>query len=531
MEHLALWFLLVKPMARISLCFALLLNLSLAQTYLVNLEDMASHACDFEGNAKRKVKVAIIDNGFENINFSSIDKSRYELVEFYSSQFIKSSGINPSFPGNPFQSDRHGTTVSQIVWDLTHEIYADAQVELLLLNGNGITNFRRAIAYAIEQEVQVIVYAQNWELGGNFDGGGFINSYVSQATDKGIFWINSIGNYGGQVHRNSVYAMTRSRLQFENLLDENQLDFILVWNDFSVDLNAQSVKDLDFEVYNNKGELVAKANRLQSGPMEGEKGNYTLYPRERVQISLPRGKFSVKVIDKSGNFSASDYARLIIKGNDGSFKFTSANSQGEILTPADNEDVFSIGDNSSQASRGFTEDGRYLPEIEMPINRAIFSNGIETRGTTNSAAVFAAQLIARLSSGLEVTPQKLREVVRQGNKNPFGKDSKLCESAKKLEFWQRRIISFTKQLFVSDKYLRLEYVNNQGQIKVGVNPAEHPQLQELVRKASGQKNPNYSGYRYFVNIDAGYVMAKPYLVVLSRSDSTAIPYTAVELLP
>ena len=35
-------------------------------------------------------------------------------------------------------------------------------------------------------QVDIILYAQNWQYGGNFDGGGFINSVVEEALSAGI---------------------------------------------------------------------------------------------------------------------------------------------------------------------------------------------------------------------------------------------------------------------------------------------------------------------------------------------------------
>ena len=131
-----------------------------------------------------------------------------------------------------------------------------ATPDIFLLNANGITNFRRAVFYALDKDVDVILYAQNWEFGGNYDGEGFINKIVSEITAYKAIWVNAAGNYGSMVWNGSykktdatdIYHEKGSRLNFEVKFDATPVTVTVAWNDFQDFENHQTQKDLDVEI-------------------------------------------------------------------------------------------------------------------------------------------------------------------------------------------------------------------------------------------------------------------------------------------
>src|SRR5207237_2496237 len=126
--------------------------------------------------------------------------------------------------------NRHGRIMAQIVWAVTGA--RPEGPKFYLLNANGPTMLRRAVRYAIEQRVDVIVFSGSFEGAGNGDGRGPINRVVADALAAGILWINAAGNYGHHVYSGPVRlgadgflafrdGTDGSALRFRNRLDEN----------------------------------------------------------------------------------------------------------------------------------------------------------------------------------------------------------------------------------------------------------------------------------------------------------------------
>ena len=85
--------------------------------------------------------------------------------------------------------------MAQIVWAVAGS--RPAGPKFFLLNANGPTMLRRAVRYAIEKQVDIILFSGSFEGGGNGDGKGPIDRIVYEAVDRGILWVNA----GGQLRR------------------------------------------------------------------------------------------------------------------------------------------------------------------------------------------------------------------------------------------------------------------------------------------------------------------------------------------
>ena len=239
------------------------------------------------------VKVAVLDNSFEGFDaHKDTLPDSTTLVEKYDSDFITRHHLGDPKQVIGFTTGDHGRRMAQIVWGVSGN--KPHGPHLYLLNSNGITNFRRAVAYAIEQKVDIILYSQNWECCGNFDGGGFINQIVKQATDAGIIFVVAGGDYGGMVYNGPVRLGPDHKqvfdtkdgqqdgLRFQSHLDENPFKITLTWNAFTDDETAGTNKDLDLLVYDENEKLVAQGGLKQVLKKDKLADGETFLAREKV---------------------------------------------------------------------------------------------------------------------------------------------------------------------------------------------------------------------------------------------------------
>lgn len=384
----------MKTLLSLTLATFLLLPVRGSTSELHDAQSVRKHfgldAYEVSSRRLEKLKIAVLDNGFGDFqNGDSRLPPSAVLVSRY-------SGISN---GNPLSPSSHGLYVAQTIWATTG---GNAQgPEFHLLNSNGFTHFKAAIQYVLDQEIDIVVYSQNWEFGGQFDGRGFINAQVSRAVDAGVIWINSAGNYGGLVHNSPVrphqdgwlvYKNTQQhdRIAFKNLYDRNDIRITLSWSDFTDSELDRATRDLDLFVYNSKGEQVASGTRAQVS-VDGQDREPSQYAREQFSVRLPRGEYSIRIRDLSGNFDTTDQFRLTINGGtaDGGIDFTDRTSGSEIMPPADHPGVITVGDLSARSASGPTTDGRMKPDVLLQLSEVRFTDGFVSAGTTYAAAYFS----------------------------------------------------------------------------------------------------------------------------------------------
>jgi hypothetical protein len=358
----------------------------------------------FASSQIRNMKIAILDNDFEGFL-----QDRNSLPE--STLYIPGplpGARNSETPG-------HGLLMAQIVWGLIQNGSNSTAPQFYLMQSNGLSNLRAAISKAIELKVDMILYAASWETGGNFDGEGFINAEVTRATQAGIAWINAAGNYRGQVYTGDLRVDPSTGLvrtpgpnntfSFSVKYTNTPVKLTLSWNDFKNIEETQTHKDLDWELKDWKGNLVPLKN-FKQGPKSrcGNEATYargnredSLHPREQDTINLSEGLYYLKIIDCSGNFLGGDRLRLSIQNSKGdAVNFQQAQNQMEIMPPADNVNVITVGDLSPISSLGPTVDGRIKPNFLMPLSRVEMSDGRTLPGGSSTAAAIFAGVYAVL---------------------------------------------------------------------------------------------------------------------------------------
>jgi len=353
----------------------------------------------------KNLKIAILDNDFEG--FAQNADSLPESTEYIPGPLP--GARNAETPG-------HGLLMAQVVWGLSKSDARNPQApKFYLIQSNGITNLRAAISKAIDLKVDMVLYAATWETGGNFDGTGFINAEVNRATAAGIAWINAAGNDHGQVFSGKIKIDSSTGLvrtpgpnntfTFSVKYTNTPVKMTLSWNDFKDSEEVQTQKDLDWELSDWKGNRVALKNFSQGTTSKcGESAAYargerenSLHPREQDTLSLDEGLYHLKVIDCSGRFNSSDKMRLTLQTSRGdALTFHQAQNQMEVMPPADNPNVITIGDQSPISSMGPTLDGRLKPDFILPISSVEMSDGRQVPGGSSVASAIYAGIYAVL---------------------------------------------------------------------------------------------------------------------------------------
>jgi hypothetical protein len=309
------------------------------------------------------VKVAVLDYGFDGLGAGKgyLPESAV-IVENYEPDFIKKFNLgDPEFK-KPFEPlNRHGRDMAQIIWSLTGS--KPGGPKFYLLNANGPTMLRRAVRYAIEQHVDIILFSGAFEGGGSGDGKGPIDRIVEEATARGIIWVNASGNYGGRVYNGPVKVLSDgylklknvpdiAALRFRNRADENTLTITLTWNDYKDEEDAGTSKDLDLFVEDWTGRTIGSSQKIQVSGDIVATPDQSRNPRERVVLTnLPANPhvpadpdicYRIRVKARNGKFTQGDQIRILLTaakdsyvpaggvGPEDAVTFVDASYQGEL---------------------------------------------------------------------------------------------------------------------------------------------------------------------------------------------------------
>ncbi len=387
----------------------------------------------------KDVKIAILDFGFAGLeaNRPYLPKNAV-VVEHYDREFIRRFNVgDPEFIRPLDPNNAHGRHMAQLVWAMTGN-HPDGP-QLYLLNANGPTMFRRAVRFAIELKVDIILFSSTFEGAGNYDGRGPINTAVDEAVAAGIIWINAAGNSGGMVYNGPVDVTpngnvrlgSNTSLRFSNRFDANTVTITLTWNDYRDIEDFGTGKDLDLVVEDVNGREVGASRLKQVPPGQIAKEGETKNPRERLVLTdlpavAPGQEYRIRVRAKGGVFGPRDRLRLLVDAERNTpftdpktgklvqpVELLDATRGGEIYPPADHAGVLTVGDRSPTSAVGPTADGRVKPDVILESSVARFSNGEESVGSSNAAAYFAGAVAAMRSVEPSLTTAHIREWVRR----------------------------------------------------------------------------------------------------------------------
>lgn len=398
------------------------------------------------------VKVAVLDYGFAGLGQGRpYLPASAEVVEHYDPDFVRRFGLgDPNFrtPFDPM--NRHGRVMAQILWSVTGS--HPSGPKFYLLNASGPTMLRRAVRFAIEHKVDLILFSGSFEGGGNGDGRGPINRVVAEATAAGILWINAAGNSGRKVYNGPVrvlkdgYLRLRdgsdvAALRFRNRVDENTISVTLTWNDYREEEDAGTDKDLDLYVEDPAGRPVGAGEKRQVSGSHVPGPDETRNPRERVVLTaLPASPlvlsdpdycYRIRIRAKQGRFLPTDRLRVLVTasrefyippGGDTpreALEFLDATGEGELYPPADNPLVLTVGDSDASSSIGPTADRRVKPDVILADSRAFFTDGEVSAGSSNAAAYVAGVVTVLKAAAPTLRPSHLLRIAQQGPAVPY----------------------------------------------------------------------------------------------------------------
>lgn len=376
---------------------------------LIDQMNLASyHQNNYRG---RKVKVAILDNGFMGLK-ESVGTSLPPDLKV------------PPMLGNAEADTNHGTKLAELVYALatgsTNYLPSQPGPTLLLYNTNGFTNLRIAVSKAIEEKVDIILYSQVWEYGGNFDGGGFINKEVNRAVDAGIVWINAAGNYGNATYNGHIEADEKGKVKlpyndryvrFEIAQDGTPVKIVLSWNDFTSAFEYRTRQNLDLNLETSTGRKLGTSNLVQDGANHNNADGYSDHAREIIRATLNKGTYYISVDAKSKNFTANSQMRVSVDGF-GVRVLDQGEVQDSVMVPADNARVLTVGasDVDFTSWRAASPGRPHKPDVLTPSVLA-FDNGETYAGSSTAAAVAAGTLAVYRSAFGAKSDAKLKQEI------------------------------------------------------------------------------------------------------------------------
>ncbi len=380
---------------------------------------------------QKQIKVAVLDQGFGDPKTlrDDLPESVFRLVSEYDKEWVTKNNLGNAAEQAPLDdSDAHGRQMALLTWAMTG-LKIESAPQFFLMNANGLPNLARAVQYCVDNNVDIILYAQNWEYGGNFDGRGFINKIVSKATRTGILWVNAAGNYANNVYNSKVVLDDAGNakigegnkgLRVKSRLDRNPVKIVLSWNSNAEDEFLGTDKDLDLFLSDEDGNVVGKSELVQITKKAGvdRQEGQSYVPREMIELPLKTtrtGHYRVKVVDKSKNFTEADRIRITVIAKKAPYFDSTENKMvssvelldfqpnHEIMIPADHPEVITVGDLTPASSRGPTQDGRIKPDLLLRYSDAEFTDGEGDAGTSNAAAFFAGILAVTKAYQPELT--------------------------------------------------------------------------------------------------------------------------------
>lgn len=361
----------------------------------------------------RPLKIAILDKGFHG----------------YEKELGRTLPANTRYVAGPVSSPEnlqveHGLKMAQILISLMTNDMRSSQwmPELTLYNVFGFSNFRAAIDDIIARQVDLVLYSEVWEYGGNFNGGGFLNAEVSRATRNGVVWVNAAGNFALTTFNAGLKTQTDNWVQ---LPDQNNslaircdgkqvkkcsAKIVLSWNDFKEDVEQGTNKDLDLALTDDLLNIVQSSGLKQSTDRNENRPGFSKYPREIITAELNPGLYFIRVKNRSLNFTTADSLRITV---DGDGIVMPSHSWGEtLLNPADNPSVIAVG--ASDSIRSSSSQYLNKPDL-LTVSSIVLNNKMEFRGSSNSAAIVAAGLSLLKSQNPALTKDQLLKMVSFGS--------------------------------------------------------------------------------------------------------------------
>ncbi|MEM3170548.1 MAG: S8 family serine peptidase [Candidatus Nitrosotenuis sp.] len=363
------------------------------------------------------VKVAVLDYAFPDL-----DKLRAKVKDGMTPRITTKSFYN-DINGNGNingDGDNHGTAVAEIVFDVA------PMAQLYLINFQSVLEFQAAVAYAIDQDMDIIACSLGWFSQSYYDGTGPISNAVLNARINGILWVNAAGNdanhhYEGTFqddNNNGFHEFTAGDETIEiDAAEGDNIVLYLNWNDW-----PYSTNDYDLMLrYQPSDSLVARGNTRQQGGQP---------PFEEIRYKAKlAGTYQIKI----QKINASGLTSFELFGRSEKHPFKDHNMpSSSVVDPACHDSAFVVGatglskdELASYSSRGPTNRGQVKPDVTAPTEVSTVIRG-PFPGTSSSCPHVAGAAALILSQNPYLKPYQVQGYLENSAKDldAPGKDNR-----------------------------------------------------------------------------------------------------------
>ncbi|MCS6835802.1 MAG: S8 family serine peptidase [Anaerolineae bacterium] len=337
---------------------------------------MGADAYHRRGVRGQGVRIGIID-----IGFAGLPGPETACVRGYQ---------NFSNPGVwSFSSwDDHGTNVAEIVCDIAPAAEAYA-AHVTTISGLG-----RAVDWLLSLNVHIVTMSLAWNNYGAGDGTGEVNTIVKRATDAGVLWFNSAGNYNGHTWDGawSSTTMNLSGMGVVTVQDfggttVNQIgtlncgargsslfyDVLLRWSDWNPSRTGNA-SGVDLDLYLVISTDGGASWRFWTGAF-GNQGLPSLTPSESLGGTIVAnsstcngdtffGMAQIGVVVQRFSSTAPAHLQLISQNT-----LAIRSSGASIATPADSADVFAVAASEVKPHGGWGWSAERYPDVAVYSSR------------------------------------------------------------------------------------------------------------------------------------------------------------------
>ncbi|ADJ27860.1 S8 family peptidase [Nitrosococcus watsonii] len=387
------------------------------------------------GVTGKGVRVAVLDRGFQGYQ---------DLLGVELPAEVTTKNFNL---GEGFEGTRHGTAVTEILYDMAPE------VEFTLIAVSTELEYMAALDWLRAQGVSIVSFSLGFDNLGPLDGRSPVSAAASRLFDEAdILFVAAAGNEQQNYWSGLFNDLDGNGAHDFNAQDEglgvqlrggDGVRVILNWDDWGED-PAYPHADQDYDLYIfcpgavrfSPDNACASSRNFQTGQLGQE-------PLEQVFFAAPEtGEYNIFVVRGSPG-TGERLLRLFVGGSQGeAFLMEYQNTASTLVLPSDGRSVFAVGamdigtqQLAPESSLGPTWDDRIKPDIVAPDGvttaalGAFFGTSAATPHVAGAGTLLKSQDPNRSAQDLKLLLQQASTDRAVGGKdNEYGSGTLLLEN-------------------------------------------------------------------------------------------------------